>query len=138
MGFGHGGISFHVPNNFLYFSASYISACANWTLMPFFWQIMRDPETGNSRGFGFISYDSFEASDAAIEVFFSFVYFCMLPLKDVRKGYGIWSLMSKSSIIQSRKFAWVIDDMFCCGYSDIARRDKGRDGLGYGLGGIAV
>lgn len=30
-------------------------------------QIMRDPETGNSRGFGFISYDSFEASDAAIE-----------------------------------------------------------------------
>ncbi|XP_022858290.1 splicing factor 3B subunit 4-like [Olea europaea var. sylvestris] len=28
---------------------------------------MRDPETGNSRGFGFISYDSFEASDAAIE-----------------------------------------------------------------------
>lgn len=31
---------------------------------------MRDPETGNSRGFGFISYDSFEASDAAIEVNF--------------------------------------------------------------------
>lgn len=29
---------------------------------------MRDPETGNSRGFGFVSYDSFEASDAAIEV----------------------------------------------------------------------
>lgn len=29
---------------------------------------MRDPESGNSRGFGFISYDSFEASDAAIEV----------------------------------------------------------------------
>ncbi|KAG6401934.1 hypothetical protein SASPL_138802 [Salvia splendens] len=30
-------------------------------------KIMRDPETGNSRGFGFISYDSFEASDASIE-----------------------------------------------------------------------
>lgn len=29
---------------------------------------MRDPETGNSRGFGFVSYDSFESSDAAIEV----------------------------------------------------------------------
>ncbi|PRQ51820.1 putative nucleotide-binding alpha-beta plait domain-containing protein [Rosa chinensis] len=29
---------------------------------------MREPETRNSRGFGFISYDSFEASDAAIEV----------------------------------------------------------------------
>lgn len=30
-------------------------------------KIMRDPDTGNSRGFGFISYESFEASDAAIE-----------------------------------------------------------------------
>jgi hypothetical protein len=30
-------------------------------------KIMRDPETGNSRGFGFIGYDSFEAADAAIE-----------------------------------------------------------------------
>ncbi|KAJ4959004.1 hypothetical protein NE237_026115 [Protea cynaroides] len=30
-------------------------------------KMMRDPETGNSRGFGFISYDSFESSDAAIE-----------------------------------------------------------------------
>lgn len=30
-------------------------------------KIMRDPETGNSRGFGFVSYDSFQASDAAIE-----------------------------------------------------------------------
>ncbi|GAB4847119.1 hypothetical protein Ancab_026128 [Ancistrocladus abbreviatus] len=34
------------------------------------YSILRDPETGNSRGFGFISYDSFEASDAAIEVSF--------------------------------------------------------------------
>lgn len=30
-------------------------------------KIMRDPETGASRGFGFVSYESFEASDAAIE-----------------------------------------------------------------------
>eukprot|EP00740_Mantoniella_antarctica_P006282 CAMPEP_0181363690 /NCGR_PEP_ID=MMETSP1106-20121128/8899_1 /TAXON_ID=81844 /ORGANISM="Mantoniella antarctica, Strain SL-175" /LENGTH=249 /DNA_ID=CAMNT_0023478177 /DNA_START=176 /DNA_END=921 /DNA_ORIENTATION=+ len=30
-------------------------------------KIMRDPDTGNSRGFGFVSYDSFEAADAAIE-----------------------------------------------------------------------
>merc|ERR1712093_196795 len=28
--------------------------------------IMRDPDTGESRGFGFISYDTFEASDAAL------------------------------------------------------------------------
>lgn len=30
-------------------------------------KIMRDPDTGNSKGFGFVSYDCFEASDAAIE-----------------------------------------------------------------------
>lgn len=30
-------------------------------------KIMRDPETGASRGFGFVSYEGFEASDAAIE-----------------------------------------------------------------------
>jgi|APAra0007618257_1042622.scaffolds.fasta_scaffold02359_8 RNA recognition motif-containing protein len=35
---------------------------------------MRDPDTGNSRGFGFISYDSFEASDAAIEVIICFFH----------------------------------------------------------------
>lgn len=28
---------------------------------------MRDPETGISKGYGFVSYDSFESSDAAIE-----------------------------------------------------------------------
>merc|ERR1711920_503609 len=31
-----------------------------------FAKIMRDPDTGASRGFGFISYDTFEASDAAL------------------------------------------------------------------------
>jgi len=30
-------------------------------------KIMRDPETHQSRGFGFVSFDCFEASDAAIE-----------------------------------------------------------------------
>eukprot|EP01057_Protomagalhaensia_wolfi_P000321 Protomagalhaensia_wolfi_Nauph_80__320@NODE_1179_length_1675_cov_190_026895_g903_i0_p1_GENE_NODE_1179_length_1675_cov_190_026895_g903_i0NODE_1179_length_1675_cov_190_026895_g903_i0_p1_ORF_typecomplete_len248_score46_57RRM_1/PF00076_22/8_2e17RRM_1/PF00076_22/4e21RRM_5/PF13893_6/3_1e07RRM_5/PF13893_6/8_1e09RRM_7/PF16367_5/0_011RRM_7/PF16367_5/0_00055Nup35_RRM_2/PF14605_6/0_33Nup35_RRM_2/PF14605_6/0_21RRM_8/PF11835_8/0_069RRM_8/PF11835_8/51RL/PF17797_1/17RL/PF17797_1/0_2Limkainb1/PF11608_8/1_9Limkai len=29
-------------------------------------KIMRDPETGQSRGFGFVSYDSFDASDVAL------------------------------------------------------------------------
>jgi len=31
-----------------------------------FAKVMRDPDTGASRGFGFISYDTFEASDAAL------------------------------------------------------------------------
>lgn len=30
-------------------------------------KIMRDPDTGQSKGFGFVSFDSFEASDAAID-----------------------------------------------------------------------
>jgi splicing factor 3B subunit 4 len=30
-------------------------------------KIMRDPETGGSKGYGFVSFDSFEASDLAIE-----------------------------------------------------------------------
>ena len=34
---------------------------------PFFFQIMRDPETGNSKGYAFINFASFDASDAAIE-----------------------------------------------------------------------
>lgn len=33
----------------------------------FILQIMRDPETGNSKGHAFINFASFEASDAAIE-----------------------------------------------------------------------
>ena len=53
---------------------TYFNICAS------FCQIMRDPDTGNSRGFGFISYDSFEASDAAIEVCFSRKGSYFLPL----------------------------------------------------------
>lgn len=30
-------------------------------------KIMRDPDTGTTKGFGFVAFDSFEASDAAIE-----------------------------------------------------------------------
>lgn len=42
-------------------------------------KIMRDPETGNSRGFGFVSYDCFEASDAAIEAM-NGQYLCNRPI----------------------------------------------------------
>lgn len=42
-------------------------------------KIMRDPDSGNSRGFGFISYDSFEASDAAIEAMTG-QYLCNRPI----------------------------------------------------------
>ena len=52
--------------HFLLFCEVYHS---NLLDLPFlFMKIMRDPETGNSRGFGFVSYESFESSDQAIEV----------------------------------------------------------------------
>eukprot|EP01041_Mallomonas_annulata_P003607 gene3607-7177_t len=41
--------------------------------------IMRDSETGNSKGYGFVSYDSFEASDLAIECM-NAQYLCNRPI----------------------------------------------------------
>ncbi|KHJ45761.1 hypothetical protein D918_03973 [Trichuris suis] len=42
-------------------------------------KIMRDPETGNSKGFAFISFASFEASDASIEAM-NGQYLCNRPI----------------------------------------------------------
>ena len=42
-------------------------------------KIQRDPETGNSKGFAFINYASFEASDAAIEAM-NGMKFCLVVL----------------------------------------------------------
>ena len=40
---------------------------------------MRDPETGNSKGFAFINFASFEASDAALEAM-NGQYLCNRPI----------------------------------------------------------
>lgn len=40
---------------------------------------MRDPETGNSKGFAFINFASFEASDAAMEAMHG-QYLCNRPI----------------------------------------------------------
>lgn len=58
---------------------------------------MRDPDTGNSKGFAFINYASFEASDAAIEAMDG-QYLCNRPItcsyafKKETKGerHGTW------------------------------------------------
>ncbi|KAG5899944.1 hypothetical protein JTB14_002492 [Gonioctena quinquepunctata] len=42
-------------------------------------KIMRDPETGNSKGFAFINFASFEASDASIEAM-NGQYLCNRPI----------------------------------------------------------
>jgi len=68
---------------------------------------MRDPDTGASKGYGFVSYDSFEASDAAVEAMngikdsfslfshFSGQYLCGRPIsvsyafkKDSKERHG--------------------------------------------------
>lgn len=49
----------------------------NIVMLPF--QIMRDPETGNSKGFAFINFASFEASDAAMEAM-NGQYLCNRPI----------------------------------------------------------
>lgn len=42
-------------------------------------KVMREPETGKSRGFGFVSYDSFDAADAAIATM-NGQYLCNRPV----------------------------------------------------------
>jgi splicing factor 3B subunit 4 len=73
-----GGLDVDVDEKLLYDT---FSAFGTITETP---KIMRDPDTGNSKGFGFVSYDSFEASDLAIE--------CMhnqfLCNKQVQVGYA--------------------------------------------------
>lgn len=56
-------------------------------------KLMRDPDTGNSKGFGFVSFDCFEASDAAIEAM-NGQYLCNRQItvsyaykKDTKGGY---------------------------------------------------
>lgn len=43
-------------------------------------KLARDPETGQSKGYGFVSYDAFEASDAAIEAMDG-QYLCNRPIQ---------------------------------------------------------
>lgn len=70
-------------------------------------KIMRDPDTGNSRGFGFVSYDTFEASDAAIEAM-NGQFLCNRPIsvtyayKKDTKGERYATLFSLSLYISLR------------------------------------
>ena len=43
-------------------------------------KIARDPESGASKGYGFVSYDSFESSDQAIESMDSNIFLCRSTL----------------------------------------------------------
>ncbi|POG74435.1 hypothetical protein GLOIN_2v1453797 [Rhizophagus irregularis DAOM 181602=DAOM 197198] len=39
-----------------------------------------DPDTGNSKGYGFISYDNFDSSDAAIDAMMNGQYLMNIPI----------------------------------------------------------
>eukprot|EP01097_Dermamoeba_algensis_P010539 TRINITY_DN7852_c0_g1_i1.p1 TRINITY_DN7852_c0_g1~~TRINITY_DN7852_c0_g1_i1.p1 ORF type:complete len:299 (-),score=58.86 TRINITY_DN7852_c0_g1_i1:204-1100(-) len=74
-------------------------------------KIMRDPDSGGSRGFGFISFDSFEASDAAIEAM-NGQFLCNRPIsvsyalkkdsKGERHGSQAERLLAANNPIRSR------------------------------------
>lgn len=59
------------------------------------WQIMRDPDTGHSRGFGFVSFDSFDASDAGLD----FNLRCHVKCLTVAKSDRIyeWAILVQST-----------------------------------------
>jgi splicing factor 3B subunit 4 len=56
-----GGLGPEVDEKTLYDTFSFFGAIVEHP------RIMRDPDTGASKGFGFVKYDTFEASDTAIE-----------------------------------------------------------------------
>lgn len=68
---------------------------------------MRDPETGNSKGFAFINFASFEASDAAMEAM-NGQYLCNRPItvsyafkKDSKGEYDIQEKKNKFESIHT-------------------------------------
>lgn len=73
-------------------------------------KVARDGETGQSRGYGFVSYDSFEASDAAIEGM-NGQFLCNRPItvnyafKKDGRGERHGSLAERMLAAQSRKSA---------------------------------
>ncbi|KAM3306027.1 hypothetical protein P3S67_012897 [Capsicum chacoense] len=71
----------------------------------YFFHIMRDLETGNSRDFGFISYYSFDASDAAIEAM-NGQYLCKIvklrrpmPTRKIQRGNVMKSLLTSLLVV---------------------------------------
>lgn len=70
---------------------------------------MRDPESGNSKGFAFINYASFEASDAAIDAM-NGQYLCNRPIsvsyafKKDSKGERHGSAAERLAFVMLNKF----------------------------------
>lgn len=72
------GVILQTPKVRVIFEASYFYTTEFYIFLSFS-QIMRDPETGNSKGFAFINFASFDASDASIEAM-NGQYLCNRPI----------------------------------------------------------
>ena len=70
-------------------------------------KVMRDPDTGNSRGFGFVSFEAFEASDAAIEAMNGQVPFCLLPPLGQYKKTVILNARLVRTSLSMKSFVWI-------------------------------
>lgn len=63
-------------------------------------KIMRDPDTGASKGFGFVSFDGFEASDGAIEAM-NGQYLCN------RSAYGLAASVPQYTLFWSLVYSFL-------------------------------
>ena len=92
-------------------------------------KIMRDPDTGNSRGFGFVSYDSFEAADAAIEAM-NGQFLCNRPIsvtfaykKDTRgERHGTPAERMLAANMEKKSTAHRPHTMFAAGPAQVQRQ----------------
>lgn len=67
-------------------------------------KVMRDPETGQSKRYGFVSYDNFESSDAAIQAM-NGQYLCGKPI-DVSYAYKKENVQEKHGTMSERVLAF--------------------------------
>jgi RNA recognition motif-containing protein len=80
---------------------------------------MRDPDTGNSKGFGFVNFASFEASDAAIEAM-NGQHLCNRPIsvtyafrKDAKgERHGSAAGTAVSLITAARVIDWLFEKKY--------------------------
>ena len=105
-----------IQNDIWIFSHTPQSLCLVRLLL-FPLQIMRDPDTGNSKGYAFINFASFEAADAAIEAM-NGQYLCNRPItisyafrkdaKGERHGSAAGTPISKIYASRTSCLRWLV------------------------------
>ena len=75
-------------------------------------KIMRDPETGNSKGFAFINFASFDASDAAMEAM-NGQYLCNRAIT-ISYAFKKDSKGERHGSAAGKKFVYFVDTLTKC------------------------